>query len=689
MTAGAGTGGEALSAGGIDDEAATTPRPALPGGPKRGFAGWSPPARLAAWLGAVYVIGALVQAGAWLTGSGFDVFGDDGRELLRLLAVVGLVMLAMHDDQPLSATGLALTDRWLSRGVLGFGVGFVGFAGYLGVLVATGAFGLKPHDHWYGWFGFTLIVPLALVSGYLLQIVFSGYMLGELRRSVGIVVAIVIVALLFGFVHRMNEPWRMLVEDWPKLVGLGLLAAVLAILRLITGDIVLSGGILAGVSAADRINRDTGLAREPLDTALVSVFAPGRDPLRSPVVWAMLAAALVGVAIVLWRRGPARRGDDDGVPVSLKRVYAFGMITSAAPLDVWLARLHDARWRVPPLYWPRLSVALLTSTLSTVVNGPERLATMLLSRRRRGADPVFIVGVHRSGTTHLHNLLSLDEHLVPARMYQVLNPAGFLVTGWLQVPLTAVFLPWRRPMDGMRYNLFGPHEEEFAIANACGMSPQWGMTFPRRWAAYDRYIFPDRLPAAARRRWERIYTRFVAKLTLLTRRRAVLKNPYNTARVGMLRELYPDAKFIHLHRHPAAVCRSNRHLARAGHCLQQLQDPRPGQGYEDRFLENYRAMEDAFAADAGACGADQVVTIRYEDLVRDPIGEIRRAYGQLGLPLTPRFERRLRRYLDRHAAYRRTRHAPLPVEQQQGVEAVMGPYFEQWGYERAAAGAAG
>jgi hypothetical protein len=399
------------------------------------------------------------------------------------------------------------------------------------------------------------------------------------------------------------------------------------------------------------------------------------------VLWAILSIALVVSAVVLRRRGPAPRAPGAGIPRSLKRVYPLGMITAAAPLDVWIGRLRDAGWRVPPAYWPRLLTTLVVSSVSTLVNLPERLAARLLPRRGRGADPVFIVGVHRSGTTHLHNLLALDPGLVPARMYQVLNPAGFRVCGWLLVPLMAVFMPWRRPMDGMRYNLFGPHEEEFAVANSCGCSPQWGMVFPRRWPAYDRFIHVDRLPDAEQRRWARAYTRFVTKLTLLTRRRPVLKNPYNTARVQVLRELYPDAKFIHLHRHPAAVYRSNRHLARAGHCLQQLQDPVPGRGYEDRFLENYRAMEDSFKRDVAACDPGQVATIRYDDLVTDAVGEIRRVYQALDLPFAPRFERRLRRYLARQASYRRTSHDPLPDAEARRLETVMGPYLAGWGYE--------
>ena len=61
-----------------------------------------------------------------------------------------------------------------------------------------------------------------------------------------------------------------------------------------------------------------------------------------------------------------------------------------------------------------------------------------LLRSRRVRDPVFVVGVHRSGTTHLHNLLALDPQFVSPSLYQVSNPLGCTVSGWLAFPLMAL-----------------------------------------------------------------------------------------------------------------------------------------------------------------------------------------------------------------------------------------------------------
>jgi hypothetical protein len=48
--------------------------------------------------------------------------------------------------------------------------------------------------------------------------------------------------------------------------------------------------------------------------------------------------------------------------------------------------------------------------------------------------------------------------------------------------------------------------------------------------------------------------------------------------------------------------------------------------------------------------------VRYDDLVADPLGEVRRLYAAAGLRLTPTARRRMERWLERHHRRRRPRH---------------------------------
>src|SRR5690606_23362435 len=119
------------------------------------------------------------------------------------------------------------------------------------------------------------------------------------------------------------------------------------------------------------------------------------------------------------------------VSEAFKRSYPFATLGLLAPLDVWLTQLWRARFRVPPVYLARLIATLFFSTLNTVLTLPERLLAPFIVRRKKVTAPIFILGAHRSGTTHLHNLISLDPQFIAPSTWQVMNPPGFLVSGWL------------------------------------------------------------------------------------------------------------------------------------------------------------------------------------------------------------------------------------------------------------------
>ncbi|MEM1304214.1 MAG: sulfotransferase, partial [Planctomycetota bacterium] len=343
-----------------------------------------------------------------------------------------------------------------------------------------------------------------------------------------------------------------------------------------------------------------------------------------------------------------------------------------------------ARFRVGLKYVPRLAITLIASTAGTLLALPERvlgpLVVAAVARLRGDApDPVFLVGMNRSGTTHLHNVLALDPQFRSPRNYEVFNPHGFL-TGWLTTAVLTPFMTWRRPMDSVQMTIVSSQEEEFALATMGNPSPYWSFCLPKQIARHDRYLFPEGFSPRQRRRWERHYRLFLRKLTVWRRRTPLLKNPANTGRVAWLAKLFPNARFVHIVRHPHAVYRSNLRFASQGQVVFQLQDPDADDNYATRCLDNYRAMADAFARDTAGLPADRVSTIRFEDLEGDPAGVIDRLYGQFGLEVSSAFRRRRDAYLDSMRGYRKNRYTELPDEQRQRVDAVMGDHLRAWGY---------
>ena len=115
-------------------------------------------------------------------------------------------------------------------------------------------------------------------------------------------------------------------------------------------------------------------------------------------------------------------------------------------------------------------------------------------------------------------------------------------------------MPEKRRQDNFILDVDGPGEEEFGIANMIPYSFYHGLSFPNKRKFYTRYIALDDVPPNVVRKWKRTYLYYLRKLTLDSGgKQLVLKNPPNTARVKLLLELFPNAKFINICRNPYNV----------------------------------------------------------------------------------------------------------------------------------------
>ncbi len=354
-----------------------------------------------------------------------------------------------------------------------------------------------------------------------------------------------------------------------------------------------------------------------------------------------------------------------------------------AHLDVWARLLWTNRFAVDRQYLPRLAYILGTSAWTTLLTLPERLFFAVWRSRHPVPPPVFIVGYFRSGTTLLHNLLVRDPTLAFPTAAQAFSPHGFLAAAVYRQPIGWLLrrYPLLRPMDNMPVDLDGPEEEEFALAALGAPSAYWKFCFPRHAAYYDRFVTFDQATPRERTLWAQGLQRFLSKLTLFHGgRRPVLKSPYNTARVRYLLQLFPDAQFIHIHRHPFDVVRSHAHTVRTLVALLTLQAPPHDQDMEVAVAAEYAEVEAAFHKDLALLKPGQLAEVAFEDLEQDPVGEIRRIARALGLEFHPEFERRLIAYVRSLAGYRKNQLLPLPLDTHRRIAPILRPLVLRWGY---------
>ena len=189
-----------------------------------------------------------------------------------------------------------------------------------------------------------------------------------------------------------------------------------------------------------------------------------------------------------------------------------------------------------PIEWAYL-LPMIVSLLAVLVRFPfyrmeHRRVRKRLAGKREVDDPIFIVGHWRSGTTHLHNLLSQDPAFATVTFRHTALPWDFMNRIRLGARILEANLPENRGMDNVALSLDSPQEEEMALGNMCALCYYYCYYFPRNWRAeYRRSILFDGVSDTEIDELAQRYRYLIGKLALEAEsgKRLLLKNPSSTA----------------------------------------------------------------------------------------------------------------------------------------------------------------
>jgi hypothetical protein len=353
----------------------------------------------------------------------------------------------------------------------------------------------------------------------------------------------------------------------------------------------------------------------------------------------------------------------------------------------WFKLFWDNR-SVDRKYIPRAIIVILASLGTSPLRVYESLRYGRAVRNTAiHPSPVFIVGHWRTGTTHLHNLLTQDKNNGYVSTFQAFAPGLCLVGERLiKRPFNVVAkkLHPTREIDNIPLSLDNPEEEDLAIANMSPYSYLHMYTFPRRARYYyETYItnFHD-LPESTIAKWKELYLTVLRKATLeCGGKRLVIKNCADSARLKTLLELFPDAKFIHIYRNPYEIFLSTVFLYRVVLARAQLQEINLDE-LESWVLQFYAQLMRKLLADKALIPPGSYVEVRYEDLSKAPLDELRKVYETLGLPGYAEAEPAFSAYLDSIAGYKKNVYKEID-------DSIIGRVNENWqfaldelGYER-------
>ena len=275
--------------------------------------------------------------------------------------------------------------------------------------------------------------------------------------------------------------------------------------------------------------------------------------------------------------------------------------------------------------------------------------------------PIIICGLPRTGTSHLHNLISADGSLRSLPYWEslepfpapdeVADPDGVdprLVRCRQGYERADRMLPHLRAMHHMTpehvHEEIEVQELDFGTYNL-----EWYARVPR-WR--DFYLSCDLRPSYAYLR------RALQALTWLRGpQRWVLKSPQHLSQFPVLLKTFPDATFVITHRDPVSVTVSMATMAAYTARLQLASiDPvRIGAYWSERVEDLLRDC----TADRAILPADQSLDVRFADFMSDEWGTIERIYGTAGQPLTADGRRSMKDFIRTHP---RDRHGRIAYD---------------------------
>lgn len=234
-------------------------------------------------------------------------------------------------------------------------------------------------------------------------------------------------------------------------------------------------------------------------------------------------------------------------------------------------------------YRPEAVDALFARLRAFFVRGPNLELLPQAPPRRDTAQPVFILGFPRSGTTLVERILS---------SHSAVRAGGELPFAGEWPPLLDRLLP-------------GAASFPENLAQAC--SADW-----HHLACLLRDHYLARAEAHG--------------LCAPGKRFFTDKMPFNALWLPLMRMAFPQAKIVHLQRHPLDVCVSmlSHRLTHGFNCGHRIETIVHHLGAMAGLVEHYRRELQP-----------DMLTLRYEDLVRRPEQEIHRLLDYLELPFEP------------------------------------------------------
>lgn len=329
-------------------------------------------------------------------------------------------------------------------------------------------------------------------------------------------------------------------------------------------------------------------------------------------------------------------------------------------------------------YLPKMLLLMNAATVLSIFS--ERQSYQFEANQPDFSNPpLFILGHWRSGTTFLHELLACDPQFIAPTLHQATFPQNFSSRKAMGLVADRV-LPDRRPHDNMPMHLDSPWEDETALFSMTLISSIMGNLFPNNYKEFLKYISLEGIERHQLLAWSAAMTAFVKKLQVGMDKRPLLKSPAHTARLHVLKDLYPTATYVHIHRHPDEVFSSTLKMQSHFSASVQLQTPEPGM-MENMVLDYYKEVHSSYFKYRGEIPPENLIEIGYQDLKANPIKTLEKIYSALSLQAFDEAVPYIEAFLIARSGHKHRCYTPLAPRVREMLRREWKTVFDEWDYQ--------
>ena len=161
----------------------------------------------------------------------------------------------------------------------------------------------------------------------------------------------------------------------------------------------------------------------------------------------------------------------------------------------------------------------------------------------------------------------------------------------------------------------------------------------------------------------------------------MLKSPQHTARIKLILEMFPQARFIHIYRNPYQVYQSTKRLHEFVYSISTFQKFDSDKIHK-RILNQYKEMYDIFFEEKNSIPDQQLIEIKFESFEDKPLDTLKMVYKTLNFPEFEEIEKRYETYLKSIDNHKKNKYKELNQSLKDEIYYNWQRNFNTWGYNR-------